>query len=190
MDSRYYSPPSVLFAIFVGSVIGMIAGIILGLSSAIAIAVVLPLVVFMSPVSGIAMLSSIYAAGVYVGLISAILIEVPGTATAVVTQLDGHPMAKQDRTGEALAVATICLLIGELFGALILLSIAPTVAHWSLHFGPAEYFALAIFGLTIIASLYKKSVVKGLISGWIGVLIETIGMDQVVGYVRFTFGNP
>ncbi len=183
------SPP-VLLAIFFGSVIGMIAGIIPGLTDSIAIAVILPLLVFMPPVSGVVMMGTIYAAGTYAGAISAILIGIPGTATAVVTRLEGYPMAQQGRAGEALAGATLGSLIGGVFGALVLLFLAPVVARWSLLFGPAEYFGLALFGLTIIAALAKKSIVKGLIAGWIGLLLGTVGLDPVVGFARFTWKSP
>jgi putative tricarboxylic transport membrane protein len=168
----------------------MIAGIIPGLTDSVAIAVLLPLLVFMPQTAAVVLMATIYASGTYAGAISAILVGIPGTATAVVTRIEGYPMAQKGLAGEALAGATFGSLIGGVFGAVVLLFMAPAVARLSLRFGPAEYFALSLFGLTVIAALAKKSVLKGLISGWIGLLLGTIGLDPIVGFARFTWRSP
>ena len=134
------------------------------------------------------MLLGVYCGGTYGGSITAILINTPGTPAAAATAWDGHVLAKKGRAGEALEMALVASVFGGLFSTLVLMFVAPQIAKLALKFGPAEYFALAVFGLTIIASV-SKSLVKGLIMGILGILATCIGVDPVSGIERLTFGN-
>jgi len=125
----------------------------------------------------------------YGGAISSILLSTPGTPAAAATAFDGYPMAKQGKGGTALTVATWASFWGGIISTVALLLMAPALAKFSLRFGPPEYFVLAIMGLSSIVTLTKGSMVKGLLSGFLGLVIATVGMDQISGYMRFTFGQ-
>ena len=142
----------------------------------------------MPPQAGLAMLGGIYVASTYSGAITAILLNIPGTPAAVATLLDGHPMSKNGQTTRALALATFASSIGGLVSVLALLFLGPLLARLSLYFGPPEYFILAIFGITVIASLSAGAMAKGLIAGAAGLLISTVGYHPLTGSMRFTFG--
>jgi len=123
----------------------------------------------------------------YGGAISAILLSTPGTPAAAATAFDGYPMTKQGKGGTALTVATWASFWGGIISTVALLLMAPALAKFSLRFGPPEYFVLAIMGLSSIVTLTKGSMVKGLISGFLGLVLATVGMDPISGYMRFTF---
>ncbi|WP_278371308.1 tripartite tricarboxylate transporter permease, partial [Thalassospira xiamenensis] len=125
--------------------------------------------------------------GIYGGCVSSILLRTPGTPASAATVLDGYPMAQRGEAGKALGMATIASTIGGLFAAVILATLAPQLASIALKFGAAEYFALALFGLTIIASL-SGDLLKGAISGLLGILISCVGADPITGVLRYTFG--
>jgi putative tricarboxylic transport membrane protein len=131
-----------------------------------------------------------FCGAIYGGSISAILISIPGTPSAAATVLDGYPLAQKGEAGKAIGIATIASTTGGIISTFCLMFIAPQLARVALKFGPEEYFALMIFGLTIIASVSGKSLVKGLISGFFGLLIATVGLDPVTGYARFSFNIP
>ncbi|MCL1940630.1 MAG: tripartite tricarboxylate transporter permease, partial [Synergistaceae bacterium] len=134
-------------------------------------------------------LLGIYAGGTYGGSITAILIRTPGTISAAATVLDGYPMAQQGRAAEALSIAAIASFIGGIFSCVILIILAPRLARVALLFGPAEYFSIGVFGLSIVASLSTDNFIKGFIAAALGLLIATIGMDPITGSIRLTFGN-
>ena len=131
---------------------------------------------------------SIFCGSLYGGSISAILLSTPGTPAAAATIFDGYPMTKQGRASEALMEAAVSSFWGGVLSLVALFTMAPAIAKFSLKFGPIENFMIAIFGLTIIASIASKNMLKGLISGLVGLLMSCVGMDSFVGHARYTFG--
>ena len=172
----------------VGVFIGSIFAAIPGLSVILCIILFLPFTYKMTAIPGMMFLLGIYCAGGYGGSVSAILINTPGTPHAATTMLDGHPLSKKGRTKTALRAALYASTFGGVFSALALLFLAPEVAKIASQLGTAEYFLVCLFGLTIIAGISGKSLVKGLISAAIGLFISCIGADPLTGYDRFTFG--
>lgn len=179
-----------ILATFVGVVAGVTIGALPGLTSTMGVALLIPLTFGMRPEIGLAMLGGIYCASTYGGAITAILINIPGTPSACATVLDGYPLAKKGEGTRAISIATIVSCLGGLFSTAVLLLLAPPLAQLSLRFGAPEYFLLAVFGITIIASLSDEGLEKGLISGVIGLLLSVVGMHPLTGYLRFTFGQP
>ncbi|MCL2568973.1 MAG: tripartite tricarboxylate transporter permease [Oscillospiraceae bacterium] len=173
---------------FLGVFIGIIFGAIPGISTAMTVALFLPFTFAMEPIQAFAFLLGLYVAGTYAGAITAILIKTPGTPAAAATVLDGYPLAQQGRANEALSIVTIASFIGGSFGSLILILLAPRVASVALMFGPAEFFAIGLFGLSIIASLSTENFLKGILAACLGVLVSTVGMDPITGSIRMTFG--
>lgn len=172
--------------VFIGSVFAAIPG----LSVILCIILFLPFTYKMTAVPGMMFLLGIYCAGGYGGSVSAILINTPGTPHAATTMLDGHPMSQKGRTKSALKIALYASTFGGIFSALMLLFLAPQVAKISAQLGTAEYFLVCLFGLTIIAGISGKSMVKGIISACIGLFISCIGADPMTSYDRYTFGIP
>lgn len=180
--------PLTLLAIVFGTTVGIFIGALPGLSATMGIALLLPMTFGMDPGIGLPLLMAIYCGAMYGGSISAILINTPGTAAAAATCLDGYPMAQRGEAGKALGYSLAASVFGGFFSAFALLLIAPPLSRISLLFGPPEYFALAILGLTLIGTVASGSWIKGLMSGFLGLLVSTIGMDQITGGSRFTFG--
>ena len=180
--------PVMIGAIAIGVFGGILIGVLPGLTSTLGVALLVPVTFSMPPQAGLAMLGGIYVASTYSGAITAILLNIPGTPAAVATLLDGHPMSKNGQTTRALALATFGSSIGGLVSVLALLFLGPLLARLSLYFGPPEYFILAIFGITVIASLSAGAMAKGLIAGAAGLLISTVGYHPLTGSMRFTFG--
>ena len=180
----------ILILIFLGAAGGMVAGALPGITATMSVALLIPFTFTMDPIAGLVTLGAIYCGAIYGGCFSAILINTPGTPSSIGTCFDGFPMAKQGRAEEAIAGATTASVVGGIFGTFVLLFLSPFLADQALKFGPPEYFWLGIFGLTIIASLTAKSIIKGLIGGMFGVLLSTIGIAPIGGDVRFSFGQP
>ncbi len=178
-----------LLTIAFGMVIGIFIGALPGLSATMGVALLLPLTFGMDPGVGIPMLIALYCGGMYGGSISAILIHTPGTPAAAATCEDGYPMTLKGEAGIALGYSVTSSFVGGIFSAIVLLFVAPLLANISYLFGPAEYFILALLGLTLIATLASDEWVKGLISGSIGLFLATVGMDFMTGISRFTFGS-
>ncbi|ADK82525.1 MULTISPECIES: tripartite tricarboxylate transporter permease [Sediminispirochaeta] len=179
----------VLLAIPVGLVIGIIVGAIPGLTSDLGIILCIPLTYGMEPSVAIIILLAIYVGGTYGGSITAILINTPGTSANAATLFDGYPMTQRGEGYKALSMALHASVIGGLVSAFVLLFAAPQIAKITLLFGPAEYLALSVFGLSVIAGVSNKNIFKGLMGACIGIFVSTIGMDNISGAVRFTFGN-
>lgn len=179
--------PANILVLLGGTVLGIIFGALPGVSSTMGVAVLIPLTYGMDPVTGLIMLAGIYCGSVYGGSISACLLNTPGTPASAATTLDGFPMTRLGRGGEALHEACIASFWGGIFGALVLLFLAPAIANFSLKFGSQENAMMAVFGLTIIVSLSNGSLLKGFISGLIGLLLSLVGMDVTTAYPRFTF---
>ena len=180
--------PSVLLFNLIGTAVGIVVGALPGLTSTMGVALAVPLTYGMDPASGFAMLCGIYCGSVYGGAITAILINTPGTPAGAATTLDGYPMAQQGRAVEALGLAVVSSFLGGLFSVLVLSLCAPALAKVALSFGPAEYFSVMIFGITIISSISGKSMSKGLFAGLLGMFLGCIGTDPMTGYPRFAEG--
>ncbi len=178
----------VLGLILLGVVAGIVIGAVPGLSVTMGVALFLPLTYKMEPVAALALIMGLYIGGTSGGLISAILLKIPGTAASIATTFDGYPMAERGEAGKALGVGIVFSFIGGLFSYIVLMLIAPSVAKVALQFGPYEYFSLAAFSLTMIASLSSGSLLKGILSGMLGFCISFVGMAPITGYPRFTMG--
>lgn len=180
---------TVLFAVG-GCLWGIFGGALPGISPSIAMALLLPFTYGMEPIPAIVLLASVYVGAEYGGSIPAILIRTPGTNASAATTLDGYEMARQGKGGEALGISLVSGLVGGLFGLGVLVLATEPLARVALAFTPAAYFALAVLGLSVIASLSGRSLMKGLIAAGLGLMIATVGTDPVSGVPRFTFGSP
>ncbi|MEQ8823189.1 MAG: tripartite tricarboxylate transporter permease [Filomicrobium sp.] len=181
-----FTPINVVVAL-TGLLIGIVLGALPGLSSTFACAVMLPVTFTMAPVTALIFLGTVYMGSTYGGAFAAILVNTPGTPQSISTTFDGFPMAQRGDGGMALSIACISSVVGGLIGIFSFLWLAPPLAKIALLFGPAEYFWLALFGLTIIASLSEGNLLKGLISGFLGLLLSQIGISVVSGDARFTY---
>ncbi len=179
-----------LAAVVAGTVLGMMVGALPGLTATMGIALLVPLTFGMPADSGLIMLTAVYGAAVFGGSIPAILLHTPGTPAGAATALDGYQMTLKGQGGRALGISAVSSATGGMMSALALLLIAPPLATFSLRFGPSEFLWVTVFGLTIIASLSRGSILKGLIAGALGLLIGTIGIDPFTGQRRFTYGLP
>lgn len=178
-----------LLSTLLGVIGGVLIGMLPGLTSTMGVALLIPLTFSMRPEVGLAALGGVYCSSTYSGGITAILVNIPGTPSACVTLFDGHPMALKGEATRAISVVTIVSCIGGLISVIVLLFLSPPLAQLSLMFGSPEYFMLAIFGISIIASLSGESFEKGLISGTIGLFLSTVGMHPMTGFMRFSFGQ-
>ncbi len=179
----------VLLMMLLGVLVGIIFGAIPGLTYSMGIILMLPLTFSLDPLSAITLLLGVYVGGMTGGAVSAITLGIPGTPSAAATCFDGHRLAKQGKAGKALGTAVFSATIGGLLSVLVLVVTAPIVARWALKFGPAEIFALVFFGFSTICGISSGKVLKGLISGLVGLLFMTIGMDPIMGVKRYTFGS-
>lgn len=177
-----------MLLIFGGVILGLIFGSIPGLTATMAIAICLPITYSMGPIHGMALLMGLYIGGVSGGLIPAVLLNLPGTPSSIATTFDGYPMAKNGEAGRAFGFAIVASFLGGLLSIIVLMSISPPLAQFALKFGPYEYFAVAIFALTLISSLSEGSLVKGLLSGMLGLSLAMVGSAPIDAFPRFTFG--
>jgi putative tricarboxylic transport membrane protein len=178
-----------LLLIMLGVALGIMAGAMPGLSPSMGVALLVPFTYTMSPTYALILLVSIYIAANYGGSITAVTINAPGTPASVVTSFDGYPLTKQGKAGIGLGVSLVSSTIGGFIGTLMLIFFSASLAKIALNFHPAEYFALAIFGLTTVASLGGKNWVKAFIAAMFGLLLNMIGIDPISGVSRFTFGS-
>jgi putative tricarboxylic transport membrane protein len=182
--------PYMLWVILAGTVLGVIVGALPGLSGSTTTALLLPLTIGMGPVPSVAFLGSIYCAANFGGSITAILINTPGDPSASSTAYDGYPMAQKGEAGRALGMSTVASAIGGIFSVVVMIVAAPLLARAAYNFGPPEYFALALFGLSMLGAVGGEGGIRNLIAGAFGVLLATIGLDLTTGVERFTFGLP
>jgi putative tricarboxylic transport membrane protein len=180
--------PATLLLIVAGVVAGIVFGAIPGLSAFTALALFLPITFNMQPINGIAFLISIYVGGLSGGLISAILLGIPGTPSSIATCFDGYPMAQKGEAGKALGIAIIFSFVGGIFGALMLVYLGPVIAGMALRFGPYEYFAVILFALTTVSGLSAGNMKKGLLSCVLGIALSFVGIDRLSSYTRYTGG--
>lgn len=178
-----------LLALVVGVCGGTTIGCLPGLSASMGVALLLPLTYSMDPIPAMVMLTAIYTCAIYGGSISAILIHTPGTPSSAATALDGYTMTQQGKGLRAVGYSTYASMVGGVISAIALLLISPALSLLSLKFSSGEYFFIAIFGLTVIASVAADSIVKGLAAGAFGLIIACIGSDPMTGYARMTFGT-
>ena len=181
--------PICLGLILLGVVIGIIFGSIPGLSASMAMILFLPMSFGMEPMNGISLLVGLYLGGISGGLISAILLKIPGTASSIATVFDGGPLADKGEAGKALGVGILTSFVGGLLSIFALMFISPYLAKVTLAFTSAEYFSIAVFALTIISSLSGDSLVNGILAGLFGIALSLVGIAPVDGAIRFTFGQ-
>lgn len=177
--------------VFVGVLLGTLIGMLPGIGPINGIAILIPITfaLDLNPTTMLILFAGIYYGSQYGNSISAILLNVPGTASSVATTLDGYEMAKRGRAGPALAMSAIASFLGGTLAIFGLVFLAPALAQFAIRFGPAEYFALIVFTFTTISALTGKNFVKGLIATAIGLVIASIGLDPGTGAPRFTFGQ-
>ena len=173
----------------VGASAGLIAGAIPGFTIAMAVVLTLPFTFGMEASQGIATMIGVYVGGLSGGLMSGILIGIPGTPSSVATTFDGFPMARRGEPGFALGLGVWSSFFGGIISTILLIAVAPQLARVGLEFQPWDYFALIFFALTVTASLAGENMIKGLISGALGLMIATVGEDDINGVKRFDFGN-
>ncbi len=178
-----------IIAIVAGVILGIMVGAMPGLSPSMGVALLVPFTYNLQPHVALILLISIYIASEYGGSITAVTINTPGTPSAVVTAFDGYPLTKQGKAGTGLGVSLVASTIGGIIGTIILIFFSVPLARVAVRMHPAEYFALAIFGLTTVASLGGKNWAKAFLAAMLGLLINTIGIDPISGVKRFTFGT-
>ena len=179
-----------LLALILGTtVLGVIIGVLPGLGATTGAALLLPFTLTMDSVHAISVLATIYVSATFAGSITAILINTPGTSAAAATTFDGYPLAQRGEAGRALGVAVVSSTVGGVFSVAVLCVAAPLLARVAYEFRPPEYFALTLFGLSMLASISAGGAVKNLIGGVFGVWLATIGAERATGIERFMFGN-
>ena len=182
------TPANLLFC-FLGALVGTLVGVLPGLGPVGAVAFLLSLTFKMEPASAVIMLAGIYYGAMYGGSTTSILVNIPGETASVVTCLDGYRMARRGRAGAALGMAAFASFIAGTVGVIGLMLLAPLLGRAALSFGPPEFFALTLTGLTLVAYLTQGSMVKALIMAVLGLLAGTVGMDPISGQERFTYGT-
>jgi putative tricarboxylic transport membrane protein len=181
--------PQNLLLMVVGIVLGVIVGVLPGLGGANGVAILLPLTFSMSPTSAIIMLSCIYWGALFGGAITSILFNIPGEPWSVATTFDGYPMAQQGKAGEALTAAFTSSFVGALFAVIMITLVAPLVASFALRFGPAEIFSVYFLAFCSFVGLSKEPPFKTVASMMIGFALGAVGLDQMTGQLRLTFGS-
>lgn len=179
---------STIAFMLLGTVVGIVFGALPGMSATLAVAIFIPLTYKMDVVVGIPLLISLYIGGVSGGLISAILINIPGTPSSVATCFDGCPMYRKGQGGKALGVGIIYSFIGTVFSVIVLIFISPLLASLALNFGPYEYFSLTACSLLLVSGLAGRSLVKGVISALFGLFFSMVGLSPIDSVPRFTLG--
>jgi putative tricarboxylic transport membrane protein len=182
--------PATFVTVVGATLVGIVFAAIPGLTGAMAMTLFIPLTFAMEPIQGLVGLAAMYGGANFGGSISAILIRTPGDAPAAATVLDGYEMTKKGEAARALGLALAASSVGGLFGCLVMLWLTPQLVRFSLEFGPAEYFGLAICGLSLIAGLGSSNLLKGIISGLLGLFLATVGLGTITGIPRFTLGLP
>ncbi|PQJ50233.1 C4-dicarboxylate ABC transporter permease [Vibrio jasicida] len=180
--------PEVLPILIFGVVGGIILGALPGLTATMGVAILLPFTFGMDSTPALVMLIGVYIGGIYGGSIAAILLKTPGTPASAATVLDGHTLAAKGQAARALSISAVASFVGGLLSTIVLIAISPLLANFALRFNAPEYFALALFGLTIIVSVSSQNILKGLLAGSIGLLVSTVGLDPISSVPRFTFG--
>lgn len=181
--------PFVLLCVAIGAVIGMLVGTFPGVTATMAVALASGFTLTLDPVPGLAVLLTIYVAANFGDRVPAILVNTPGTPASIATTFDGYPMAKRGLAGVALTTSAFASAIGSVLGIIVLMTAAIPLSRIALEFGPAETFALVVFGLTMMVTVSGPRIVKGFLAGALGLFLATIGRDPITGADRFTFGQ-
>ncbi|MGJ8533622.1 MAG: tripartite tricarboxylate transporter permease [Alphaproteobacteria bacterium] len=182
--------PSLLLLLVAATLGGVIIGALPGLNATTGAALLLPFTLTMEPVAAISILTAIYCSATFAGAITAILINTPGTSASATTCLDGYPLALRGEAGRALGMAVVASTIGGVLSVICLMIAAPVLARAAYNFAPPEYFALTLFGLSMLVSVGGGSPIKNLIAGAFGILLATVGVDLLTSVKRFTFDVP
>ena len=180
--------PQIFLLITSGVAVGIVFGAVPGLTAVMAIALCLPMTYGLGPAAGLSLLIALFVGATSGALISAILLKIPGTPSSIATTFDGAPMREKGEGAKALGAGIVFSFIGTVLSIVALMFIAPSLARFALSFGPHEYFAIAVFSLTLIATLSSGSMVKGIFSGVLGFAVSTVGIAPVDAVPRFTFG--
>lgn len=181
--------PKLLLLLVLATLCGVIIGALPGLNATTGAALLLPFTLTMEPIPAIAVLTAIYCAATFAGAITAILINTPGTAASATTCLDGYPLAQRGEAARALGMAVISSTTGGIISVICLMLAAPLLARAAYHFSPPEYFALTLFGLSMLAGIGDGSAIKNLIAGGMGIFLALVGVDNLTTVERFTFGS-
>ncbi|NLU15977.1 MAG: tripartite tricarboxylate transporter permease [Serratia liquefaciens] len=183
--------PQNLIIALIGCFVGTIVGLLPGLGPINGVAILLPLAFALKlpAESALILLATVYIGCEYGGRISSILLNVPGDAAAIMTALDGYPMAQQGRAGVALSISAVSSFVGSMIAIGGIILFAPLLARWSLAFGPAEYFALMVFAIACLGSMMSQNPLKSLLAALIGLGLATVGVDANTGVYRFTFDS-
>ncbi len=188
--AAHLAAPMNLVFLVLGTALGIVFGAIPGLTATMGLALLVPFTFSMEPTTGLLMLAGIYVGAMYGDAVPAILINTPGTPAAIATTFDGYPLSKKGMAQHALVAAAFASCFGSIVGNLVLAGAAEPLAEMSLKFGPAEYFWLGVFGLTIISVLSSGNLLKGFVTATLGLLLSSVGMATLSGEVRLTFGFP
>ncbi len=187
--SVVFQPINLVYC-FAGVLVGTIIGVLPGIGPTGAMAILLPSTFVVSPVTGIIMLGGIYYGAMYGGSTTSILVNIPGEAASVVTCLDGYQMARKGRAGPALGMCALGSFIGGTFSVMVLMILVYPLAEIALKFGPPEYFAVMVVGLTLVTYLARGSLLKATIMVLVGLILGCVGMDIISGKYRFIIGIP
>lgn len=182
------SDPKLIVLLFAATLGGVLIGALPGLNATTGAALLLPFTITMDPIPAIALLTTIYCAATFAGAITAILINTPGTSASATTCLDGYPLAQRGEAGRALGMATVSSTIGGIISVVCLMLAAPLMARMAYNFAPPEYFALTVFGISMLATIGDGTPLKNIIAGALGVLLATVGKDLLTTVERFMFG--
>lgn len=183
-----FTDPLSIFFISLGVMVGIIFGSLPGLTTVAALSMFLPITYAMTSGNGLSMLTAIYIGGISGGLISAILLNIPGTPASIATTFEGVPMARKGEAGKALGLGIFASLVGTVIGIIAMILLSPILAELTIKFGPWEYFGVTLFALTLISSLSGDSLIKGLLSALLGMMFATVGLSSIDSAQRFTFG--
>jgi putative tricarboxylic transport membrane protein len=177
-----------LLPLIIGTAVGVVGGALPGVTITMTIIVVLPFTFGLDPLQGLAAMTGVYVGGSAGGLISATLLGIPGTPSSIATTFDGHPMARKGEAGRALWTGVWASFFGGLLGGVFLIGATGPLASFALEFGPWEFFSLFVLALSMVAGLVEASLLKGLISGLIGIVVTLLGNDPMLGAPRLTLG--
>jgi len=179
-----------LLPLFLGTLAGVVGGALPGVTITMTIIVVLPFTFGLDPLQGLSAMTGVYVGGSAGGLVTAVLLGIPGTPSAIATTFDGHPMAKKGEPGRAIWLGVWASICGGLLGGAFLIFATGPLAKFALQFGPWEFFSLFLFALSMVAGLVESSLAKGLLSGGLGLIVTILGNDPVMGQKRLTLGIP
>lgn len=181
--------PSVVLYLAIGVLLGTMIGALPGLSATMGVALITPITFWLDKVDGFAMLMGLWNAAIFAGGITAILINTPGTPASITQAWDGYPLYKEGKGGLALGINVVFSFIGGMISIILLILLADPIAKITIKFGPAEYAMVALFGMTMMIAVSNGKVLKGIMLGFLGLLLSTVGLCPISGLQRFTFGS-